>query len=189
LHNILPIFLAQTFIIKKSYLETNFDFMNKISIYTLLLFLGFILLNTGCAKIQEPKFVGINGMHIVSLGLKKTVIGLNMVYFNPNNFGVSVKEAEAKIYIDSTYIGDFIQKGVTSITKEAQFSVPMEGTIPLQAAIEANLPALAGKEVLISAKGSVKIGKGGVFITKQVSYSGRHVLDLNLIKNPAGAGF
>ena len=151
----------------------------------LMLFLGVL----GCGKIQEPKFLRIDDVHVLKLGLQESVIGLKMVYFNPNNFGVSAKEAAVKIYIDSTFIGTFEQKGMATISKSAEFSIPMEGKIPLQAAIEAHLPALVGKEVLIIAEGSVRIGKGGVFITKNVNYSGRHVLDMNLIKNPAAAGF
>jgi hypothetical protein len=45
-----------------------------------------------------------------------------------------------------------------------------------------------GKEVQVRADGSVRVGKAGVYVTKDIDYKGRHLLDLNLIKNPAGAG-
>ena len=34
----------------------------------------------------------------------------------------------------------------------------------------------------------IKVGKAGVFITKDINYSGRHRLDSTLLKNPAAAG-
>jgi hypothetical protein len=40
-----------------------------------------------------------------------------------------------------------------------------------------NLQNLTEKEINLKADGSVKVGKGGVFITRPVSYEGKHKLD------------
>jgi hypothetical protein len=45
-----------------------------------------------------------------------------------------------------------------------------------------DLPDLVGKKVLVKANGDVKIGKGGVFITKPISYEGMQMIDAGLIK-------
>ncbi|HVG41953.1 MAG TPA: LEA type 2 family protein [Chitinophagaceae bacterium] len=141
-----------------------------------------------CGKFQEPEFRKFENFHLIKVGLRQTVIGFNTTYFNPNSFGVSIKEATIDLYLDSTYIGKFVQPNPISVIQKSEFTIPLEGTISLQSALAANLPGLAGKEVLIKANGSVKVGKGGVYISKAINYQGRHVLDLNLLKNPAGTG-
>ena len=143
---------------------------------------------TSCGKIEEPQFRSIGDFGVKKLGLKETVVGLSVTYYNPNKFGVTVKEAAIDVYIDSTYLGKFVQPQSVAVQNKADFVIPMEGTIGLDKALQFNIPALIGKEVFIQAKGAVKVGKAGVFITKDINYSGRHVLDKNLIKNPAGAG-
>ncbi len=125
---------------------------------------------------------------VKKLGLKETVVGLSVTFYNPNNFGVTVKEAAIDVYIDSLYLGKFVQPHAVSVRNKADLIIPMEGTIGFDKAVQFNIPGLIGKEVFIQAKGTVKVGKAGVFITKDFNYSGRHKLDAGLIKNPAGAG-
>jgi len=146
------------------------------------------LLASSCGKVEEPEFRRLNNFGIRKFGLQESTIGFNAVYFNPNDFGVSVKEAALDVFIDSTYIGKFIQPQVVDVANKAEFSIPLEATITLQNAMSLGLESKLGKEVLVRADGSVRIGKAGVYITKNIDYKGRHVLDMNLIKNPAGAG-
>lgn len=150
--------------------------------------LVFVLI-TGCGKVEEPKFRRLDSFGIKKLGLQESTVGFNAVYFNPNSFGVTVKEAALDVFIDSSYLGKFVQPAAVSVTDNAEFSIPLEGKISLQNALALNIQNLVGKEVLIRADGAVKVGKAGVFVTKDINYKGRHVLDMDLIKNPAGAGF
>lgn len=146
------------------------------------------LLASSCGKVEEPEFRKLNNFGIRKLGLQESTIGFNAVYYNPNNFGVSVKEAALDVYIDSTYIGKFIQPQEVTVDNKAEFSIPLETTISFQKAMNLGLENKVGKDVLVRADGSVRIGKAGVYITKDIDYKGRHRLDLNLIKNPAAAG-
>lgn len=146
------------------------------------------LLASSCGKVEEPEFRKLNNFGIRKLGLQESTVGFNAVYYNPNNFGVSVKEAALDVYIDSTYLGKFTQPQQVEVDNKAEFSIPLEATVTLQNAMSLGLEKKLGKEVLVRADGSVKIGKAGVFVTKDIDYKGRHLLDMNLIKNPAGAG-
>lgn len=146
------------------------------------------VLASSCGKVEEPEFRRLNNFGIRKLGLQESTVGFNAVYYNPNNFGVTVKEAALDVYLDSTYLGKFTQPQPVEVDNKAEFSIPLETTISFQKAMNMGLENKLGKEVLVRADGSVRIGKAGVFITKDIDYKGRHVLDLNLIKNPAGAG-
>jgi LEA14-like dessication related protein len=148
----------------------------------LLPFLCVILL-LGCAKIKEPEFRRIGSFRVKNFGLQEVTIALNVTYYNPNNFGVSVKEAEADIYLDTVYMGKFLQDSTISVLKNSEFSIPLSGTVSLQKVLKLNLAELAQREVLVKADGSVKVGKAGIFVSKPFQYEGKHrIEDLNFYK-------
>ena len=143
---------------------------------------------SSCGKVEEPQFRRLDDFGIRKLGIQESTVGFSAVYFNPNNFGVSVKEAVLDVYLDSAYLGKFTQPQVVAVDNKAEFAIPLEAKISLQNAMNLGLERKLGKEVSVRADGSVKVGKAGVFVTKDINYKGRHVLDMNLIKNPAAAG-
>ena len=147
------------------------------------------LISISCGKLKDPEFRRLDDFKLDKLGLQESTISFAAVYYNPNNVGVTVKEADFDVYINSTYLGKFSQPQPVSVNQQAEFSIPLKGTISLAKAIEMKIPQLVGKEVLIKADGKVKVGKGGIFISKDIHYSGKQVLDESLLKNPAGAGF
>lgn len=141
-----------------------------------------------CGKVENPKFKRLDAFGIRKIDMQNVVVGFNAAFFNPNNFGVNVKEAAFDIYADSLYLGKFVQPRETIVHAGSEFSIPMEGTISLQQAL-GKWKGMLGKEVLLKGTGDVKVGKAGVFVSKKLDFQGRHKLDMNLLKNPAGAGF
>src|SRR3982750_1722425 len=85
-----------------------------------------------CAKVKDPEFKRVENFHLKNFGLQEAVIGFNVTYFNPNNFGVTVKEAQADIYLDTVYLGKFVQDSIIPVRKNAEFSLPLSGTVSLQ---------------------------------------------------------
>lgn len=142
---------------------------------TLLPFFGLLFL-TACTKIKEPEFRRVENFHLKNFGLQEAVIAFNVAYFNPNKFGVTVKEAAADVYLDSVYLGKFVQDSTIRVGKNAEFSIPLSGSVSLQTVLNLNLQQLAQREVLIRANGNVKVGKAGIFVSKPFSYKGKHRL-------------
>lgn len=149
--------------------------MQKNWIFTTLLF-GFLGL-FGCKEVKDPEFRRIENLGFKNLGLMNATIGFEVTYYNPNNFGMTVKEAEADIYLDSAYLGKFIQDSLVTVTREAEFSIPFSGTISLKNALNLDLESLSQKDILLKAEGSAKVGKAGIFLNTPIRYEGRHRLD------------
>jgi LEA14-like dessication related protein len=147
-------------------------------ILTSLLF--FSLLAISCKKVQDPEFRRIEAFKVKSLGLQQTDIGFAVVYYNPNNFGVTVKEAEAEVFIDSVSMGIFRQDTTVSVGKNAEFSIPLTGGVTFQQIRKLNIETLPFREVLVRANGNVKVGKAGIFISKPFNYEGKHKLSIKL---------
>lgn len=161
--------------------------MRRLAFYMLLLVFATTLL-LGCGKVEEPQFKQLENFEVKKMGLQNAVVGFDATFFNPNRFGLNVKEAAFDIYVDSFYLGKFTQPKDVAVTSASNFSIPLEGTLTWQQILKSQWKDLVGKDVFLKAKGLVKLGKGGVFITKNIAYQGRHKLDMDLIKNPAGAG-
>jgi len=136
-----------------------------------------LILLVGCTKIKEPEFRRVDNFHLKNFGLQQAVIAFNVHYFNPNNFGVTVKEAAADVYLDTIYLGKFVQDSTIGVNKNAEFSIPLSGAVSLQTVLSLNLQELSQREVLLKANGSVKVGKAGIFITKAFTYQGKHRIE------------
>ena len=80
-----------------------------------------VTLLVGCTKIKEPEFRRVDNFHLKNFGLQQAVIAFNVHYFNPNNFGVTVKEAAADVYLDSVYLGKFVQDSTIGVRKMQNF--------------------------------------------------------------------
>jgi LEA14-like dessication related protein len=145
--------------------------------FTRLLPLLLVVLLTGCAKVKDPEFRRVENFRLKNFGLQNAVIGFNVTYYNPNNFGVTVKEAEADVYMDSVYLGKFVQDSSVQVVKNSEFSLPLSGTIELQTALKLDLRSLGERDILLKADGNVKVGKAGIFVNKAFHYQGKHRLD------------
>jgi LEA14-like dessication related protein len=139
-----------------------------------------ILLLTSCGKFQDPEFRKLDSFKVKKADLEKTDIGFIVTCFNPNRYGVAVKEAEAEVYVDSVYIGKFVQDKEIDVDRKAEFSIPLTGSIPLMKLLKLNLKDYANREVLVKADGTVKIGKAGVFMSRPFTYRGKHQVDIHL---------
>jgi LEA14-like dessication related protein len=131
----------------------------------------------GCAKLKEPEFRRIENFGLKKMELEQATIGFSVTYFNPNNSSVNVKEAVADIYLDTVYMGKFVQDKTVDVGKNSEFSIPFSGTIPLQKVLKLGLNDIARRSVQLRADGSVKVGKAGIYVTRPIQYSGHHRLD------------
>lgn len=142
--------------------------------FILIFLLSFLF--SSCKKVQNPQFRKLENFGIRHFGVFESTIGFDVTFFNPNNFGVAVKEAGAEIYLDSVYIGRFVQDTTVQVGKNSDFSIPLSGKIPLSTALKINFKDITKREILLRADGTVKIGKAGIYVVKPFHYAGKHKL-------------
>jgi LEA14-like dessication related protein len=148
--------------------------MRNLLLYpTLLIIIGL----QACTKIKEPIFKRIDNFKVKNIGFTSATIGFSVTYENPNNFGVTVKETVADVYIDNVQLGTFQQEAVIAVKNNSEFSIPITGSIPVGTFLKLNLQDISSREILLKATGSTKVGKAGIFITKPVQYEGKHRLN------------
>jgi LEA14-like dessication related protein len=124
----------------------------------------------GCNKIKNLEYKGIKNTRVKQAGFGNTDITLDAIFYNPNKFGVQVKEADLDIYIDNVQMGKadiFLDKSTLrtiEIPREKQFVIPIIAHIEPMKAISTLLKALSSSAVKLDIRGTTKVGKGGVFI-------------------------
>jgi hypothetical protein len=130
-----------------------------------------------CKDVKDPEFRRVDNFGIRNLSIQEARVGFDVTYFNHNNFGVNVKEAEADVYMDSVYIGKFVQDRTIDVPRGAEFSIPFTGSVPLRTVLGMNLGNLSSRQILLRAEGSARVGKGGIYLTKPINYRGMHSMD------------
>ncbi len=145
------------------------------NLWLVSLLFTFVLLS--CGKVKDPEFRRVENFRIKNFGLTDVTIGFRVTYYNPNNFGVTVKEAVADVYMDSVFMGKFVQDSTVNVGRNAEFSIPLSGKISLGTALKMDLRNIGERKISLKANGNVKVGKAGIFVTKPFLYEGLHSLD------------
>lgn len=131
-----------------------------------------IIVTTGaCTKPQDLEFVDIRNIRVVKWGLSESEVALDARFFNPNNQSVLLKDAAAKIYVNSTFLGNTSMDTTVPVPRRDTFAVPLVLKVNTATTLTRIMESLSDSTVNIKVEGSVKMGKAGVFRTFPVNYN------------------
>lgn len=142
------------------------------------LFLVILLLTTACKKPQGFEYRDLKNFKVNNWGFDRTTISMDLSFYNPNNFGVDLRKVDCDIYIDNTFLGKFMLDTLMRIERQTEFTLPTSMEVDMRQIFKNSFNVLFSKEVLVGAKGTTRVGKGGVFINVPFNYQGRHKVDL-----------
>jgi LEA14-like dessication related protein len=131
-----------------------------------------------CKKPQSFDYKGMKNFKIDKLGFDYSTISMDLIYFNPNNFGVDLKQVDCDVYLDNRFAGKYLLDTSLHINKNAEFSLPSKLDVDMQKLFKNSLSLLINKEVLVTLKGTTKIGKAGVYINFPFKYEGKFQVPL-----------
>lgn len=147
------------------------------------IFIALILCTVAIFSCTSPKnlvYQDVKNFKVLTLSLNPE-IGMDLQFFNPNSFGVTLKDANIDVYVNGRMIGK------TSLVNT--FHVPGNDTTLVPVKLAADLTnifanaysLLANKEVSVRLNGSVKAGKG-VFVTIPIAWEGKQRLNVTDFK-------
>jgi len=131
----------------------------------------FIVLMASCQKPQSFEYRGMQNLNIDSIGLVSSKISLELVYFNPNNFGVDLRNVNCDVYINHNYLGKYILDTTMHIARRSEFIIPSSMQVDMKNVFKNALGTFLSSQVLVELKGSTRVGKSGIFITVPFTYS------------------
>lgn len=137
-----------------------------------------IIFFSSCKPPQGFDYRDVKNIKIEKIGFNQSLLSFELVYFNPNNYGVDLKHVDCDIYIDNNYLGKFLLDTTMHIDKKAEFILPSKMNVDMQRIYKNAFNVLFSKEVLITAKGNTRLGKAGIYINVPFNYESRHKVDL-----------
>lgn len=145
--------------------------IRKGSYWHLLVLVVALLFTSSCQSPKDLEFREYNNITLDKMGFTASTLKVNLVYYNPNNFGMDLKRTELDIYIDSNFLGHSSQELQVAIPKRDVFTIPLLINVDMKNLLKNGLLSLVNKEVSIRTVGTVKVGKAGVYKSFKVDYS------------------
>lgn len=152
--------------------------MNRSTLPYFLLLLISILIMPSCRVPQELVYKDFKNFSIKKLGFSNSEIKMELIYYNPNNFGLQLKRTDLDIFIDGNYLGQTSQEFQVSIPKRADFAIPLTIKVDMKNVFKNVISSLFGQEVLVRITGKVKVGKANVYKSFPVIYEGKQQFQL-----------
>ena len=142
-------------------------------LYPILLF-SITFFASSCQAPKELVYRDFKNLKVEKVGFASTTLKLDLIYYNPNNFGLQLKYTDLDIYVDNNYLGHSSQDYQITINKLAEFTMPLAIEVDMKNLLKNAIPTILGKEVMVKITGTVKLGKANVYKTFPVSYEGLH---------------
>jgi len=144
--------------------------MKKACLLPCLLFAVIFVFLTGCREPQDLQFRSVKNLSVDDLGFNQSTLNAELVYYNPNNFGLELKRTDLAIYVDSTLLGHSVQDFQVKIPKREEFTLPLKINLDMKNLLKNSLFMLLNKEISLHLVGKVKVGKAGVFKSFPIDY-------------------
>lgn len=146
--------------------------MNCKSGTLLLLPVLMTLLLLSCSTPKELEYRDFKNFTINKVGFASSTAKMDMIYYNPNNFGLQLKKTDLDIYINGVFLGHSTQEYQVTIPKKDQFVIPVVLVVDMKNLLKNGLTALLNKQVMLKVNGSVRVGKANLFMNIPVNYEG-----------------
>jgi LEA14-like dessication related protein len=112
-------------------------------------------------NVKEPEYRDIRNIRLINLGPLQSTAGVDLVYYNPNGFGVQVETATGDIYVDSSFFGRFELSDKVQVKKKSEFTLPALVKIDMISAIKNERDIFKKKEALVRIEGMATVKKAG----------------------------
>ncbi len=129
-----------------------------------------ILFMTSCREPKELVFRDFQNLSIENVGLSSANLKVDLLYYNPNNFGLELKRTDIDIYINNNLLGHSSQDLQVAIPKRDVFTLPLKIDLDMKNLLKNGIISLLDKKVNVRLLGKVKVGKAGVFKIFNVDY-------------------
>jgi LEA14-like dessication related protein len=131
------------------------------SVLTILSIGLIILTSCGTNNVKEPEYRDIRNIRLISLGPLESTASVDLVYYNPNDFGVQVATARGDIYVDNNYFGKFELNDKVSVKKRSEFILPATVRVDMVGAVKNQRDLYKKKEALVKIQGMATVRKAG----------------------------
>lgn len=132
---------------------------------------------------QQPKAVEYKDVeHLRIRPLQKDPISVDVKFYNPNSYPLTLKEAAMDIFINDTHIGAMHTTDAYEIPALDTFLLPLSISVDVENALPISPQLLLARYADVKLDGEVKAGRKHFYLTIPVHYQGRQKLDIPKLK-------
>ena len=148
--------------------------MFKIISPTFVSTLLMLLILSACQAPKDLVFKDYKNLKLENVTFANAAMRVDLIYYNPNNFGLQVSRTDLDIFVDSTFLGHSSQNIQVSVPKLGDFVLPLKVDLDVKNLLKngvTGLTSLFNKDVKVRFLGSIKLGKAGVYKSFKVDYT------------------
>src|ERR1700739_1444753 len=123
-----------------------------------------------CSTPKALEYREFKNLVVEKFGFSTSTVRMDIVYYNPNNFGLQLKRADLDIYLNNTYAGHATQEYQITVPKLSEFSMPVQVDVDMKNIFRNAFTGLLNNQVMVKLTGTVKVGKANVFLSFPVNY-------------------
>jgi LEA14-like dessication related protein len=142
------------------------------------LYFVIVLTILSCSSPKALEYKTYHNFSIQKLGFNNSTIKLDLEYYNPNNYGMQLKNSDLDIFIDGNLLGHSSFDTLIRIPRRDTFMLPIKFDVDMQNIIKNAWSTLIGKEVLVRLTGKLKVGKANVFMSLPVNYETKETFSI-----------
>ncbi len=113
------------------------------------------------ADLKEPEYRDVQNARLIEAGLLQSTAGVDFVYYNPNNYSVTLTQARGEVYVDNKYIGRLELAEKVSVKKNSEFILPALIKLDNVSVIKNQNDIYNRKEILLRIEGMATLTKSG----------------------------
>ena len=133
--------------------------------------LSVIIFLTSCHAPKDLVFKDFHNLSVDKLSFSGAALRVDLVYYNPNNFGLQLNRTDLDVFIDSTFLGHSAQDIQVAVPKRSDFTIPLKIDLDVKNLMKNGLNSFFNRNVNVRVLGSVKVGKAGIYKSFPVDYT------------------
>ncbi|HLF46100.1 MAG TPA: LEA type 2 family protein [Chitinophagaceae bacterium] len=142
--------------------------------YVIFTLAASVVLLSSCqsGSIKDPEYRDIRDVRLIKAGPLQSTVGIDLIYYNPNNFGVQMKTVRGDVYINDSYLGHFDVEEKVEVGKKSEFIVPAIIKLDMIGLIKNQRDLWKKKEAMVRIEGSARVQKAGMSVYVPIKYEG-----------------
>ena len=141
----------------------------KITALSLLM----LLLVCSCRHPKELVYKDVQHFKLQNAGLKQSGISLDIRMYNPNNYGIKLKNADVDVFVNGTLLGKMCVNDQCSVPGLDTFLLPVTLNVDMKNVLPNALQMFLKSDVDIKLSGTIRAGRRGIYMKVPVNYEGK----------------